>query len=257
MRRPRLWLPGAATGEVLELPADEAHHLVRVLRRKRGDEVLAVGGAGPVYRASIERIERDGRVWLRVGRPEASAPPPAVPWTVAVTPVKSRDMDLAVRLASEVGLERILPLESERSQVKAERSGKLERWRRVALESAKQCGRARPLEVAPAEKLADVLETPAGGTLWLVVPGGPLPRPQSFCGPQHVGPATFLIGPEGGFTEGEVRRSFEAGARALGFPTPTLRTPTAVLFVAVLGVLLPVIQEQEETADEPDSHDHG
>ena len=166
MRVPRVWRAGARTGELVELSADEAHHLVRVLRHQPGDEVLVAAGEGSCFRAHIEKIEPGGatpRVLVRVEEPAAAAASSPVPWSVAVAPVKSSDMDLAVRLASELGLERLVPLVTERGQVKAESSGKPRRWERIARESAKQCGRSTPLVVPPARDLEQALREAGPG----------------------------------------------------------------------------------------------
>ena len=67
-----------------------------------------------------------------------SAPPPSVkPWLVAVSVVKERNLELAIRMLSETGLEGSIPLVSERGQVSLKAgSGKIDRWKRIVLESA-------------------------------------------------------------------------------------------------------------------------
>jgi 16S rRNA (uracil1498-N3)-methyltransferase len=244
VRVPRIPLAGATAGALVDLPAAEARHLVRVLRLKTGDEVIVVAADGRAYRATLETLAAPGSAVgarVRVGEAAAVPAPTIVPWTVAVALVKSGDMDLAVRLASEVGLARLIPLASERAEVKAERSGRPRRWARLAHESAKQCGRLRPLEIAEPSNLARVLEAARGDrgekSLWIAVPGAPAAW-EGLRGPGGPATALFLVGPEGGFSPAEVERARAAGARAIGFPTPVLRTPTALMFIACLGALL-------------------
>jgi 16S rRNA (uracil1498-N3)-methyltransferase len=79
---------------------------------------------------------------------------------------------------------------------------------------------------------------PAGGRCWLAQPGAELPPLSDLAGEGALGPALFLVGPEGGFSPAEVERALGAGACSIGFPTPVLRTPTAVVLIAALGVVL-------------------
>jgi 16S rRNA (uracil1498-N3)-methyltransferase len=161
--------------------------------------------------------------------------------------VKGESFDLALRMASELGVGRVVPLWTARAVVRPARSAnKNERWARVAREAAKQCGRAEPLVVAPPCELADFLKAcgdeDAPAARWIAVPAA---RRRSDWLDSFVDsdtgdlvPATFLVGPEGGFTPAEVERAIDAGFQPLGFPTPVLRTPTAVALIGALGVVV-------------------
>jgi 16S rRNA (uracil1498-N3)-methyltransferase len=255
VRIPRVYLPfPARPGDEVELPPAEARHLVGVLRRGPGDRVRCIAAEGVILEAVIFGVSADLRGDLRVVveiRGEVREEPPhTVPWTVAAAVVKGQGFDLAVRLASELGLKRLIPIASERAVAPpAGGGGKAERWRRIALEAAKQCGRPVPLDVAPAESFSGLL---AGGKSesrtngrWIALPGAPLPARHAFLSLERtpaaaveVLPALFLVGPEGGFSPEEVEQALGAGFRPLGFPTPVLRTPTAVVLLAALGILL-------------------
>ncbi len=239
MRIPRVVVPAAASGRLLELTPDEAHHLVRVLRRRRGDEVVAVGEAGEAFGACVEKVDEAGdgvRVFLQIGEPLEDAPP-ILPWTAAVALVKGADMDAAVRLASELGLERLVPLRCERSEIRGA-SGKPARWARIASQAAKQCRRAQPLQVGATAGIREVLEGADVDRRWIAQPGAAPAAMEDFRGPSDILPALFLVGPEGGFSADEVREALDAGARPLGFRTPVLRTATAVLLIAAMGAFL-------------------
>lgn len=242
---PRVHVPGASVGHTVALPEEEAHHVATVLRRGIGDRVEVVGAGGKVLDATIHEVrEVEGappEVRLRVGDAVPGATADGVPWTVAVAPVKEKSFDIAVRLASELGLERLIPLRAERGQVQLVPSSKRAgRWLRIAAEAAKQSGRARPVEVGEAAGLEEVVERArqADETVWIATPGGPAPTLDALLGATgQPGPSLFLIGPEGGFSPAEVATATAAGARPLGFPTPVLRTPTAIALVAALGAL--------------------
>jgi 16S rRNA (uracil1498-N3)-methyltransferase len=259
MRVPRVFVPGpVSAGRVVDLPPAEARHLALVLRRLPGQpvEVLTAGGifAGLIREVTSEPGS-EPRVSVEIVSEAPRRPPAVVPWTVAVALVKGRDMDLAVRVASELGLERLVPLETGRAVVRRARGGsgtgepggagsrRTTRWERLAREAAKQCGRAPPLAVERPRALADFLAAPGGAARrWVALPGAPFPPRADFIeagsGPARVATAVFLVGPEGGIAPEEAEAAAAAGFRPFGFPTPVLRTPTAVLLVAALGALL-------------------
>src|SRR5919198_3556215 len=126
------------------LSAVESHHLTHVLRLRAGDEVAIFAGAGREFRARIDRVSREGAS-LRL-LDEISAPPePAVRLTLAQAVLKGDRMDDVVRDATMMGVSAIEPIVTERTtaSVRALRQGRPgERWRRVAVASAKQCRRA-------------------------------------------------------------------------------------------------------------------
>jgi 16S rRNA (uracil1498-N3)-methyltransferase len=210
--------------------------------------IVAVDGGAPGLRATV-------RV-LGAARAERS---PLLSWSIAVAPVKGEPFEAAVRTVAELGLGRLVPVLTERTVVRAEPgSGRVERWRRIAREATKQCGREPPLEILEPIGLPRFLETwqgvetrregetraenapkrPAG---FVLIPGAPFPEGISGLQREEGGPlppAVFLIGPEGGFTPQEAERAQESGFAPAGFPVPTLRTPTAVALVAALGLLV-------------------
>jgi 16S rRNA (uracil1498-N3)-methyltransferase len=248
MRVPRVRLPDRPEGPELDLPPAEARHLVRVLRRGPGDRVELLLGSGGAIEAEIVALgDKGGEPWVRV-RIAVGATPRApatfVPWTVGLALVKGEAFDLAVRMAAELGLARIVPLVTERGLPPPRGGGsKEERWQRIAREAAKQCGRTEPLLVDRCQGLGALLEEPAPASgepprRWIAVPGGP-PASAELLGPAAGrSPALFLVGPEGGFTPGEVALAGAHGCAPLGLPTPVLRAPTAVALLAALGVLL-------------------
>ena len=126
------------------LSADEAHHLIHVLRLRFGDEISVFDGGGREYRARIERVTRDGAHLLLLEEISA-APEPAVRLTLAQAVLKGDHMDDVVRDATMMGASAIEPLLTERTIVRARGladGNAADRWRRVAIASAKQCRRA-------------------------------------------------------------------------------------------------------------------
>jgi 16S rRNA (uracil1498-N3)-methyltransferase len=247
MRIPRIHVPGALSGERVELSREEALHLVRVLRRRAGDRVELVAGHS-IFAGVIETIESGGspRVVVAVG--DARAAPSTLPWTVGVGLVKSADMEIVVRQASELGLGALVPIETERSQIDAGRSGRPDRWRRIAAEAAKQCGRANPLEIGAVASIETLL---AGhverGPCYIARPGGETASLRRLLGGGRDQPTLILVGPEGGFTENELARAASSGAASLDLGGTVLRTSTAVVLIAALGRSIELLTDSEES----------
>jgi 16S rRNA (uracil1498-N3)-methyltransferase len=259
VRVPRLVVAGASAGRTLEVGGAGFHHLARVLRRSPGDRLLVLDGQGAVFEGRLESVDAErGVLQVRLG----DALPPAAgrisPLAVGLGVVRGDGFERAVRWGSEMGLRRLIPLATRRGVVKLEpgeqASKKAARWRRIALEAAEQCGRPSPLIVDDPASLSELVKrTGEAGSGWIAVPGG-LDLDSSGLLEALGGPATaegkagsgeeevlVLVGPEGGWDPLEIEAALAAGFQAVGFPTPVLRTPTAVAYLAALGSLAPAL----------------
>src|SRR4051794_38356016 len=146
----RFFAPSLDPGdETVLLPRDEAEHLTRVLRLGVGDTVAVFDGHGREYLARVASASRRD-VRLQVLSPHAAAPESSVPITLVQSILKGDKMDDVVRDAVMLGASAIQPIVARRSEVTVAavmRGARVERWRRVALASAKQSGRAMLPEV--------------------------------------------------------------------------------------------------------------
>ena len=215
------------------LETADAHHLLRVLRLRPGEVVVAADGAGRWCRCRLSA--RGGRGndledlapadLLEVDGPLHEDPSPTPVLTVAFAPVKGDRPEWVVQKLTEVGIDRIVPLVTERSVVRWDGSRadrNVERLRRIAREAAAQCRRTFLPEVSAVTTLAD-LGPGAGGEpgAWLAEPGGP---------PLGDTTTVVAVGPEGGWSPSE-----RAGARGLVGLGPTiLRAETAALVAGAL-----------------------
>ncbi|HEX6463309.1 MAG TPA: RsmE family RNA methyltransferase, partial [Vicinamibacterales bacterium] len=122
------------------LDADETRHLAHVLRLGIGEEVTVFDGAGREFRARVERVTRDGAELALI---EASdpAPEPAVRVTLAQAALKGEKMDDVVRDATMMGVAVIEPVITAHTIAHLKPGSTPERWRRIAVASAKQCRR--------------------------------------------------------------------------------------------------------------------
>jgi len=206
-----------AAGEEIALPEEEARHLARVLRLGAGTVVRVFDGRGHEFTALVTSAERDA-VRVRLGEPCAAAPEAHVSITLVQAVLKGDGMEDVVRDAVMLGVAAIQPIVTTRTEVSMAtlaRGHRRERWERVAVASAKQCGRAVVPDVHEPESLEDFLSrrtaTAGEPSLMLVEPsaGGAV---VSLSGlPESPPPAaTLIVGPEGGWTEDEIA----AAARA-------------------------------------------
>jgi len=210
----RFYAPDAhATGDVVSLPDDEAEHLTRVLRLKVGERVIVFNGRGQAFDAAVESARRRA-VQVRIGRASEAAPEARVAITLVQAVLKGDKMDDVVRDAVMVGVTAIQPIVSTRTEVSrasVERSRRQERWQRIAVSSAKQCGRAVVpviLDPQPFDALGGLLDqrrlpSPA---LMLVEPAARVDALSlKELGGSTPKEASLLTGPEGGWTPDEVR----------------------------------------------------
>lgn len=195
------------------LDADDRHHLERVLRLGPGDPVTVADGNGSWRPCRFgDDLEPVGEVVVD--------PPPAPAVTVAFTLVKGDRPEWTVQKLTELGVDVIVPMHTERSVVRwtGERAERhVARLRRVAREAAMQSRRSRLPRVEEVAAFAEVAVRP--GAL-LAAPGGRAPA---------VGDAVVLVGPEGGWTDAELD-----GATTLGLGPTVLRAETAAVAAGVL-----------------------
>ncbi|MHB8439037.1 MAG: RsmE family RNA methyltransferase [Acidimicrobiales bacterium] len=209
--------------EGLVLADDDAHHLSRVLRLRRGEGVIASDGDG---RWRLCRFSGAGETALEPAGEVLVVPPPSRPVTVAFTPVKGDRPEWTVQKLTELGVDRILVLHTSRSVVRwgGERGQHaIDRLRRIAKEAASQSRRARLPAVQGVMGLADAEAALAPVPLYLADPGG-VSLGQV---PAEVG---LAVGPEGGWDDDE--RAGAAGRVGLG--PFVLRAETAAVAAGAL-----------------------
>lgn len=238
----RFFAPALDPGdETVTLPKDEAEHLTRVLRLGVGDMVAVFDGRGHEFSARvIAASRRDARVQL-IARVEAAAEP-AVALTLAQAVIKGDKMDDVVRDAVMLGVAAVQPLVTSRTEATVAQltnGTRLERWRRVALASAKQSKRAVLPDVRRPLTLESFLQDPpASLMLMLVEPGAgggeDVESLSALRGQPVPQDATVFVGPEGGWAESELAGARAHGVRLVTIGHRTLRadaTPVAAISV--------------------------
>lgn len=217
---------------VLEGP--EAHHLTTVRRFSPGDQVTLFDGSGAEFLAEILGVDRK-RVSLQIQQrltPERELP---FELTLAVALPKGDRAEVLVEKLTELGVQRFIPLITERSVVLAKDS-KIEKFQRVVIEASKQCGRNSLMQIDAPRKWSDVLRDPElpGLKLLLHTEGGaPLRQTAADRWLQGV---VLAVGPEGGFSAAEVEQAGDWQRVTMGPRIMRVET-AAIAAAACLGNL--------------------
>lgn len=231
MRTIRLHIDRALNvGAELPLPAQAGEHAVRVLRLAAGDPLTLFNGDGCDYAATIVAVgKREVSVRIEARLSLANESPLAL--TLAQGVARGDKMDLIVQKATELGVARIVPLLTERSEVRldAARSEKrLLHWRAVAASACEQSGRARLPDIAaaiPLEKWLDELADDGALRLALLPEASRSARELRFSAAGGV----LVVGPEGGLGERDTSALYAANFEGLRLGPRILRTETAGL----------------------------
>ena len=224
--------PDDIAGNRLTLREDEARH-VAVRRYCAGDLIDVVDGQGGFYRVRIERVERASVRGVIMDRePERGESPVRLHLAAAVMKGSQR-FDHVVEKATEVGVASIRPMLAERGVATGSR---LQRWRRLAREAAKQCGRSRVPSVSEPGVFEDVLASLLRTCDTVVIASAPREGRQPELASLGADAASvgLMIGPEGGFSKTEEAAAVAAGVQPFSWGERTLRSDTAGVVLSAL-----------------------
>src|SRR3984893_540409 len=211
MSRRRFYAPVAAfSADHVTLSADEARHLRDVLRLGSGDEIYIFDGEGREFQCVIEESRRDLASLRVIEEVSPARPESPLDLTLAVALLKGEKFDLVVQKAVELGVTRVVPVVSTRADVRIrnadEAKRKAERWQRIALESAKQCGRARLMEIDAPDTfdslISGVMRDDELRLMFAERDGASLTGLKASL-PTRPAQVIALVGSEGGWTDDE------------------------------------------------------
>jgi len=224
--------PTAFTQATVTLIADEARHLRDVLRLKPGDEVYVFDGLGREFRCSVVSTKRDSAELRIEAEVQPAKPESQLQLNLCVALLKGEKFDLVVQKATELGVTKVTPLITRYADIHlrdaADAMKRVARWQRIALEAAKQSGRAFVPEISLPVEFEAVLDAEGTGVMFSERGGEAL---ASFTGANAI---AALVGSEGGWADEEIE-----AARARDFHIVTLggrilRAETAAITVTVL-----------------------
>jgi len=235
MRRIRLYNEQPMSADAaIELQGPAAHHLLKVLRRREGDQVTVFNGDGQEHQGQITAVTGRDRCTIQLNHSEQPQTESPLDITLIQAIGRGDRMDWALQKSVELGVTAIQPVFSERTEVRlsgARAEKRLEHWRSVVISACEQSGRVRIPELYPLRQLAELSadESPA---LFLDPEGA---RSLNDIDLDVSRPIRLAVGPEGGFGRKDVGALKALGFDGLRMGPRVLRTETAG--PAVLAIL--------------------
>ncbi|MEP6742985.1 MAG: 16S rRNA (uracil(1498)-N(3))-methyltransferase [bacterium] len=245
MTRRRFFAPPAAFDHKesgVTLVADEARHLREVLRLKPGDEIYVFNGEGKEFLARIDESRRDTARLQIIREVEPARPESHLQLTLALALLKGEKFDLVVQKATELGIARIVPVITKHADIRlrdeSDKTKRVTRWQRIAMEAAKQSGRAVVSEIANVISFQSLIEIAGDGAgvsclMFSERDGQSLLQTKESLALDPT-PMTALVGSEGGWSDEEIAAARAAGWAIVTLGGRTLRAETAAIAVTVL-----------------------
>ena len=230
----------------IRLTGPDVNHIRKVLRMREGEEILISDGQGRDFHCRIEAIEEEevtARIlWVLDGNAELASD-----FTLFQGLPKGDKMEFIIQKCVELGVARIVPVNTKRTIVKLDakkEQARIKRWSGISESAAKQSGRGRIPEVTGVKSFAEALEEAKKLNMCLIPYELARDMAQTREVLSSIKPGMsvgIFIGPEGGFEEEEVEQAEAAGARPITLGRRILRTETAGM--AVLAMLVYLLEE--------------
>jgi 16S rRNA (uracil1498-N3)-methyltransferase len=222
----------------VRLSAEQAHQVCHVLRLQAGDRIVVLDNAGYTYEVTLATVtKKEAAGQIKSKRPASGEP--KVQITLFQSLLSRDKFEWVLQKSTEVGVARFVPVQTERSITRAKQidAKKLTRWRRIVTEAAEQSHRGRIPEIEEASTWKETISrlrefdrsliaATSGQTRSLKEALGSDTKPLSSI--------AILIGPEGGFSEDEVKQACDGGAVPVGLGPRILRTETAAMILPAL-----------------------
>jgi 16S rRNA (uracil1498-N3)-methyltransferase len=243
MTRRRFYAPPIAFSHDVKsvtLSFDETRHLRDVLRLRVGDEGYVFDGEGREFRGSVVGIDRSSSVLQITEKVQPLSPESPLNLMLAVALLKGEKFDVVVQKAAELGATCVVPLITSRADVRIhnpeDAEKKQARWRRIALEATKQCGRAKLIEIdAPISFAEFVARPPVHNELCLMFSERKgIPLANAVDSIERPSSVKAIVGSEGGWTDEEIQQACTAQWKIVTLGGRTLRAETAAITVAAL-----------------------
>jgi len=217
-------------GQKILLSIEETRHLRNVLRLQETDKARIFDGEGREFLCEIVTIEKKQTVLKILEEITPTAPESNLNLTLAVALLKGEKFDFVVQKAVELGVTKLVPLNTKRADVRLKETEKrLERWRKIALEAAKQSGRARFMQIEKPVDFEKFIETSVGARILFAERNG-----ESFSKIKQSADITAVVGAEGGWEDWEIEAAREKGFQIVTLKGRILRAETAAITAAAI-----------------------
>lgn len=223
----------AFEGSCVTLDAGETRHLRDVLRLHEGDLVSVFDGNGREFECALESIAKHSSAARIVRESSPPAQESRLMLSLAAAITKGEKFDLVVQKSVELGVTCLFPIVSKRCDIKIRDVGKRpERWRKIALEASKQCGRARLMSIENITSFSDFFQSAeaAGDVVFFSERGG-----GSFSRIAESSRICAVVGPEGGWEDSEIEIARRHNAQVITLGGRILRAETAA--IAITSIL--------------------
>ncbi len=216
--------------EQITLNLEETRHLRDVVRLREGTKVNIFDGDGKEFLGEIESISKKETILKIIEEIAPSAPESKLDLTVAVALLKGDKFDLVIQKAVELGVTKFVPMNTKRSDVKLkDAEKKVERWQKIALEAAKQCGRAKLMQIEMAQDFTEIVKSSEGAKAMFSERNG-----EFFAELKTDKKITAFVGSEGGWEDSEIEFARTNGVQIITLGGRILRAETAVIVVSSL-----------------------
>lgn len=217
-------------GEVL-ITGSDSHHLARVRRVKEGDRIMLRAEDGTGFIARVLDITPERVKASIVSELKRSGLIPEI--TLYMALLKSGNFEFVIQKTAEIGVQRIVPVVTERTIPDPDKMNdkKIDRWRKIAAEAAKQCLRTETFIVDTPCTLNEVLSNKTDDFKILCHPGAGIQLKESLDSREERERISILIGPEGGFSDREIAEATDIGWLAVNLGNTHLRAETAAIII--------------------------
>lgn len=233
MRVPRIYTSQPlANSQTIQLEEGPSHHLAKVLRMQEGRELILFNGDGAEYPALITQVGKKA-VTVTLQEKHNIDRESSLEIELAIGVSRGERFDWVLQKATELGVTRIVPLMTERTEVKisGDRLEKIrDRWQQILISACEQCQRNRLPQLSDPVALPNWLEAVTSDVRFVLHHRDTQSLPQA-ARPVSV---SLLIGPEGGLSDGEIVLAKQAGFDALTLGPRVLRTETAPIAAITL-----------------------
>ena len=231
---PRFYAPKEnVNGNIIKIDGQEARHILNVMRLKEEDKVVVFDGTGSEYVGFIKEAKPKSLVVevVTTRKPKLNVLPKI---TLAQSVPKKEKMDYIVEKATELGVSSIIPITSERTVVKLDekkKANKEARWKKIAVEAAKQCGRADVPEIKSTQKFYNAIDSVNDFDLALMatIADETIDFKDAILD-FEAGKIIVFIGPEGDFTPEEIEMARDTNCKFVSFGKMVLKSDTAALY---------------------------